>query len=160
MNSRHAAAPRILLIDDNAGDVRLVTEALKEAAPGAVVVPVSDGSQAIPRLKEALYAGEGPNLVLLDLRMPKKSGLEILAEIRKDPEIRHLPVVILTSSEAQSDIFRAYTLHANSVVTKPLGFAEMRSVVRTLCEFWLKVADLPEATYAREAARQERDGRT
>ncbi len=155
MNPRPAAPPRVLLIDDNAGDIRLVTEALREAAPGAVVVSVSDGCQAIPRLKEALDIGEGPNLVLLDLRMPKKSGLEILAEIKKDPEIRHLPVVILTSSEAQPDIFRAYSLHANSVVTKPLCFTELRSAVKTLCDFWLKVADLPEATYARHAAYQD-----
>jgi CheY-like chemotaxis protein len=93
--------------------------------------------------------------VLLDLRMPKKNGLEILDEIKKDPRMRHLPVVILTSSEAPSDVFRAYALHANSVVTKPLGFVQLRSVIKTLCEFWLRVAHLPEAGYARHAAHQD-----
>ena len=150
-----AGPPKILLIDDNAGDVRLITEALQEAVPGAAVRPISDGAMAIPCLKEALETGEGPNLVLLDLRMPKKDGLEILAAIKKNPKMRHLPVVILTSSEAPSDVFRAYALHANSVVTKPLGFVQLRSAVKTLCEFWLGVAHLPEAAYARHAAHQD-----
>jgi len=152
MNPCLAGAPRILLIDDNAGDIRLITEALHAAAPGAVVGSICDGTLAIPGLEAALETGEAPNLVLLDLRMPKKDGLEILASIKKNPKLRHLPVVILTSSEAPSDVFRAYALHANSVVTKPLGFVQLRSVAKTLCEFWLGVAHLPEAAYARHTA--------
>jgi len=155
MISRRDGPPRILLIDDNAGDIRLIREALQEAAPGATISSISDAAQAVDRLNQAVEAGEGPNLVLLDLRMPKKNGLEILAEIKNNPATRHLPVVILTSSEAQPDIFRAYSLHANSVVTKPLEFVQLRSVARTLCEFWLGVADLPEATYARDAVHQD-----
>jgi chemotaxis family two-component system response regulator Rcp1 len=154
MNPCLVSPPRIFLIDDNAGDIRLITEALHAAAPGAEVRSICDGTLAIPGLEAALETGEAPNLVLLDLRMPKKDGLEILAEIKKDPNMRHLPVVILTSSEAPSDVFRAYALHANAVVTKPLGFVRLRSVLTTLCEFWLRVAHLPEAAYARHAAHQ------
>ena len=155
MNPGLASPPRILLIDDNAGDIRLITEAVQVAVPGAEVRSISDSTLAISGLKAALEAGEAPNLVLLDLRMPKKDGLEILAAIKKNPKMRHLPVVILTSSEAPSDVFRAYALHANSVVTKPLGFVQLRSVVKTLCDFWLGVAHLPEAAYARHAAHQD-----
>ncbi len=155
MNPGLASPPRILLIDDNAGDIRLITEAVQVAVPGAEVRSISDSTLAISGLNAALEAGEAPNLVLLDLRMPKKDGLEILAAIKKNPKMRHLPVVILTSSEAPSDVFRAYALHANSVVTKPLGFVQLRSAVKTLCEFWLGVAHLPEAAYARHAAHQD-----
>lgn len=152
MNPCLASPPRILLIDDNAGDIRLITEALHGAAPGAVVSSISDGTLAIPGLEAAMETGEAPNLILLDLRMPRKDGLEILAEIKNNPKMRHLPVVILTSSEAPSDVFRAYALHANAAVTKPLGFGQLRSVLTTLCEFWLRVAHLPEAGYARHTA--------
>ncbi len=154
MNPNLASPPKILLIDDNAGDIRLITEAVQVAVPGAEVRSISDSTLAISGLKAALETGEAPNLVLLDLRMPKKDGLEVLAAIKKSPKMRHLPVVILTSSEAPSDVFRAYALHANSVVTKPLGFAQLRSVIGTLCEFWLRVAHLPEAACARHAAHQ------
>ena len=90
-----------------------------------------------------------PNLVLLDLRMPKKSGLEVLEEIRGDPQIGYLPVVVFTSSEAGQDVSRAYASYANAVVTKPPNLAQMRLAIRTMCEFWLGAARLPEATYAR-----------
>ena len=147
--------PIILLIDDNAGDVRLITEAVLAIVPAADVRSVSDSTEAVPRLKESLAARAAPTLILLDLRMPKKSGLEVLEEIRRDPEIGYLPIVVLTSSEAEQDIFRAYALHANSVVTKPLTFVGLRSAIRTLCEFWLGVARLPGATHDRHKRNQD-----
>jgi len=154
MNARPGNAPMILLIDDNAGDVRLITEAVHAAVPAAEVRPISESTEAIPHLKQLLDAADGPSLVLLDLRMPKKSGLQVLEEIKGDPETGYLPVVVLTSSEAQQDVFRAYALHANSVVTKPLGFVQLCSAVKTLCEFWLEVARLPEAAYAKYTPNQ------
>jgi two-component system, chemotaxis family, response regulator Rcp1 len=147
--------PVILLIDDNEGDVRLITEAVLAVVPAADVRSVTDSTQAVPRLKESLAAMAPPNLILLDLRMPRKSGLEVLAEIRRDPEIGYLPIVVLTSSEAEQDIFRAYALHANSVVTKPISFVGLRSAIRTMCEFWLGVARLPGATYDRHKRNQD-----
>jgi chemotaxis family two-component system response regulator Rcp1 len=147
MNVRYAGPPRILLIDDNLGDVRLITEALGASVPGAEIRSITDGAVAIGQIRRAVERGEAPHLVLLDLQMPKKSGLDILAEIRKGPATAHLPVVILTSSEAAKDVHGAYALHANSVVTKPLGFLQLRATIQTLCEFWLKVANLPETTY-------------
>ena len=137
--------PRILLIDDNAGDVRLISAALEAALPGAMVASISDSTKAIPSLEADLAAEQSPNLVLLDLRMPKKSGFEVLAEIKRDPRMAYLPVVVLTSSEADQDVFRAYSLQANAVVTKPLGYVRLRSAIKTLCEFWLEVARLPPA---------------
>lgn len=128
MSTQSLNPPIILLIDDNAGDVRLITEAVLAVVPYADVRSVAD-------------------LILLDLRMPKKSGLEVLEEIRRDPQIGYLPVVVLTSSETEQDIFRAYALHANSVVTKPLSYVQLRSAIRTTCEFWLGVARLPGAPY-------------
>jgi CheY-like chemotaxis protein len=151
MKSQPADPPKILLIDDNAGDIRLITEALGACVPGAVVASISDSTLVIPFLKRAVAATDTPNLVLLDLRMPKKTGLQVLEEIKSDPELGFLPVVILTSSEAQQDIFRAYALHASSVVTKPLSYAHLRAAMKTLCEFWLETAHLPEARHARES---------
>ncbi len=136
-------SPRVLLIDDNVGDVRLVTQALQAAVEGVDVRAVTDSTLAAGRLRESVQSGDGPNLILLDLRMPKKSGIEILEEIRADPATAHIPVLVLTSSEAAQDVMDAYTRHANAVITKPLGFQELRAAVNTLCEFWLRVANLP-----------------
>jgi|DewCreStandDraft_4_1066084.scaffolds.fasta_scaffold200080_2 CheY-like chemotaxis protein len=143
MSGAGLGPPRVLLVDDNIGDVRLITAALESAVAGIEVCAVTDSTLAAARLKDSLRAAAGPNLILLDLRMPKKSGLELLEEIKNDPATRHLPVVVLTSSEAAQDVQSAYARHANAVVTKPLGFHQLQSAVRTLCEFWLKVANLP-----------------
>jgi CheY-like chemotaxis protein len=143
--------PKILLIDDNAGDIRLITDALRAVSPGAEVKSITDSAGAVAGLKQALSDSDGPDLVLLDLRMPKKCGLEVLADIKSDPELRYVPVVVFTSSEAEHEVFRAYELQANSVVTKPLGLARLRSTVKTLCEFWLGVARLPGGGYERES---------
>src|SRR5512141_1617056 len=102
--------PVIFLIDDNPGDIRLVKEAVLAVVPDADVRSVSDSMLAVPRLKESVPP---PNLVLLDLRMPKKSGLEVLEEIRRGPQIGYLPVVVFTSSEAGQDVSRAYASYAN-----------------------------------------------
>jgi two-component system response regulator len=143
MSAAGPGPPRVLLIDDNIGDVRLVIAALESAVAGIQVCAVTDSTVAAGRMRESLRAAAGPNLVLLDLRMPKKSGFELLEEIKGSPETRHVPVIVLTSSEAAQDVLGAYRRHANAVVTKPLGFHELQSAVRALCEFWLKVANLP-----------------
>lgn len=155
MNTQRLNPPIILLIDDNKGDIRLVTEAVLAVVPDADVRSVSDSMLALPRLKESLAAHAAPNLILLDLRMPKKSGLEVLQEIRRDPQIGHLPIVVFTSSEAEQDVSRAYALYANAVVTKPPNLAQLRWAIRTMCEFWLGVARLPEATYDRHERNQD-----
>jgi two-component system, chemotaxis family, response regulator Rcp1 len=151
MSQQAAPPPRIFLIDDNVGDVRLISEAIRAEAPRVQVRSISDSTEAIPLLKQAMAAMEGPHLVLLDLRMPKKNGFQVLEEIKRDPETAHLPVVILTSSDADQDVFRAYRLQANTFVTKPLGYQRLRSTVKTLCEFWLEVARLPGSTYVGHA---------
>jgi two-component system, chemotaxis family, response regulator Rcp1 len=135
--------PRVLLIDDNIGDVRLVTQALEAAVEDIEVCAVTDSTQAVAGLHAQIQAGHAPSLILLDLRMPKKSGLEILEEIKTDPKTTPLPVLVLTSSEAAQDVMGAYSRHANAVITKPLGFQELRAVVGALCDFWLRVAKLP-----------------
>jgi two-component system, chemotaxis family, response regulator Rcp1 len=148
MSLRHAGAPRILLIDDNVGDIRLITEAIRLEAPEAGVTAVTDSTEALSRLKEALEAGCGPQIILLDLRMPKKNGFQVLEEFKSDPATAYLPVVILSSSEADQDVFRSYSLQASSVITKPLGYARLRSAVKTICQYWLEVARLPEVQSA------------
>ncbi|HSW50863.1 MAG TPA: response regulator [Bryobacteraceae bacterium] len=150
MSHRHAGCARILLIDDNDGDVRLIREAIRAEAPGVQVSCISDSTEALPCLKRAVAAAEGPRLILLDLRMPKKDGFQVLEEIRRDPETAGLPVVILTSSEADQDIARAYALRANAVITKPIGYQRLRAAMRIFCEFWLGVARLPHTTQVRQ----------
>jgi CheY-like chemotaxis protein len=144
MNQQHADPPRILLIDDNVGDIRLITEAIRLEAPDVGVTAISESTAALSLLKKALAAGHGPHIVLLDLRMPKKNGFQVLEEIKADPATAYLPVVILTSSEADQDVFRSYCLNASSVITKPIGYARLRSAVKTICQYWLEVASLPE----------------
>ena len=145
-NSERRVRPiDILLVEDSPADVRLTREALKEAKVCNALHVVQDGIAALAFLrKEAPYAGSPrPDLILLDLNLPKKDGREVLAEIKEDENLRRIPVVVLTTSRAEEDVVRTYNLHANAYVTKPVDLAQFLSVVRSLEEFWLAVVTLP-----------------
>jgi CheY-like chemotaxis protein len=135
----------ILLVEDNAGDVRLTREALKEAKVANRLHVAEDGVKAIDFLhRRGSYAtAPCPDLVLLDLNLPKKDGREVLAEIKADPVLRRIPVVVLTTSRAEEDILRAYDLYANCYITKPIDFKQFMIVVRSIEDFWLTIVRLP-----------------
>jgi chemotaxis family two-component system response regulator Rcp1 len=136
----------ILLVDDNPADVRMVREGLKEALPDARLSVAGDGVEAIRFLRrEGRHArAPRPDLIILDLRLPKKSGFDVLVEIKQDPALANIPVVVQSSSEAPIDIQRAYSLHANCYITKPAGFDEFSRTMRVLADFWVTVVKLPD----------------
>jgi len=142
MNGR---AIHILLVEDNPGDARLILEALKETTARSRLSHVVNGVQAIEFLRRAGDHAQAarPDLILLDLNLPCKDGREVLAEIKSDAILRRIPVIILTTSQAEDDILRAYDLNANCYVTKPVDLDQFIQVVRCLDEFWLTVAKLP-----------------
>jgi two-component system, chemotaxis family, response regulator Rcp1 len=135
----------ILLVEDNPGDVRLTMEALKEGRLLNHVSVAEDGVEALAFLRqEGKYANEArPDLILLDLNLPKKDGREVLAEIKEDPELRHIPVVVLTTSTAEQDVLRTYDLHANCYISKPVDFDQFIQVVKSVGDFWFCVVILP-----------------
>jgi CheY-like chemotaxis protein len=138
-------AIEILLVEDNPGDVELTREALDEAKVRNNLRVARDGVEALAFLRrEGEHAGaERPDLILLDLNLPRKDGRAVLAEIKADPDLRHIPVVILTSSQAEQDIVRAYDLHANCYVTKPVDLDQFIHIVRSIEQFWFTVVKLP-----------------
>lgn len=148
MRAVRIAAPEILLIDDNRGDARLIAEVLHTVAPEAKLSVTRDGVEGIRFLRRAgeFAAAPTPDLILLDLRMPKKNGLEVLADVKHEPLLRSIPVVILTSSEAPQDIRNAYDLYANCFITKPIDLTGFQEVIRLLNEYWFGVARLPGTT--------------
>lgn len=135
----------ILFVEDNPGDVRLTKEALRAAKMRVNVRVAWDGEEAIEYLrKEGQYADAlRPDLILLDLNLPKKSGREVLAEIKADRDLRSIPVVVLTSSKAEEDIAKTYNLHANCYVTKPADLDQFIRVVQSIESFWLTIVKLP-----------------
>jgi chemotaxis family two-component system response regulator Rcp1 len=135
----------ILLVEDNPGDVRLVMEALKQAKVANKLHAVSNGLEAMAFLqREGKYnSAIRPDLILLDLNMPKKNGRETLAEIKQDPNLKRIPVVILTISKAEDDIIRAYDLNANCYITKPVDFEQFMAVIKSIENFWLATVELP-----------------
>ena len=135
----------VLLVEDNPGDVRLTREALSEAHREVSLNVVNDGLDALRYLRrEPPYASAPrPNLILLDLNLPKKDGREVLEEIKTDAELKEIPVVVMTTSDAQADIRRAYGLHANCYVTKPADFDAFVTLVKSIEQFWLSVARIP-----------------
>ncbi|HEU0012924.1 MAG TPA: response regulator [Longimicrobium sp.] len=135
----------ILLVEDNPGDVRLTREALREGKVLHNLHVAQDGVEAVAFLRrEGKYAdAPRPDLILLDLNLPRKDGREVLQDIKAAPELRTIPVVILTSSEAEQDIVRAYDLHANCYVTKPVDLDQFITVVKSIETFWLSVVKLP-----------------
>jgi chemotaxis family two-component system response regulator Rcp1 len=136
----------ILLVEDNPGDVRLTQEALKDAKVANTMHIVEDGVAALDFLyRRAPYdAAPRPDLILLDLNLPKKNGREVLEQIKQDEQLKCIPVVILTTSQADDDVASAYKLHANCYITKPVEFAQFIRVVRAIEEFWFTIVTLPD----------------
>jgi CheY-like chemotaxis protein len=135
----------LLLVEDSPGDVELTREALDEAKVSNRLHVVADGVEAMQFLRrEGRFADAvRPDLVLLDLNLPRKDGREVLAEIKADPELRRIPVVVLTTSEAEKDVLAAYALHANAYIVKPVDLDQFLAVVRSVEGFWLTVVKLP-----------------
>lgn len=135
----------ILLVEDNPGDVRLTEEALKESKILNNLNVVYDGVEAMKYLKkEGEYENrKHPELILLDLNLPKKDGREVLAEIKEQDDLKRIPVVILTTSEADEDIMKTYNLHANCYITKPVDMEQFIKVVKTIGDFWFSIVKLP-----------------
>ena len=136
----------IMLAEDNPGDARLTVEGFKDAKVKNNITVVEDGKEALAYLRhEGPYANVAlPDLILLDLNMPKKDGREVLAEIKADEELRRIPVLVFTISNAEKDILEAYDLQASAFITKPIDLDEFITVVRSLEEFWLTIVKLPQ----------------
>jgi CheY-like chemotaxis protein len=135
----------ILLVEDSAGDVRLVQENLKESKVRNALNVVGDGMEAMAYLrKEGKYKdAPRPDLVLLDLNLPKKDGRQVLKEMKSDENLKCIPVVVLTISKAEEDIMKSYSLHANAYISKPVDLNQFLKVVKAIEEFWLTVVKLP-----------------
>lgn len=138
----------ILLVEDNEGDVRLTREVLKDARVRNKLAVCSDGEDALDylRLRGRYAKASRPDLILLDLNLPLCDGREVLAQIKDDPVLRSIPVVVLTTSGSEQDVLRSYNLHANCYITKPVDLAQFMRVVRTIQDFWLEVVKLPPHT--------------
>ena len=146
MSTRGDARPiEVLLVEDNPGDVRLTREALKDGKVSNNLSVAPDGVEALRFLRrEGAYAeAPRPDVVLLDLNLPKKDGRQVLQEMKADPSLRTIPVVILTSSEAERDIAGAYELQANCYITKPVDLDQFITVVRSIEDFWFSIVKLP-----------------
>jgi two-component system, chemotaxis family, response regulator Rcp1 len=147
MNFRTTGRPvEILLVEDNPGDVRLTVEALKGSKVSNNLSIVRDGAAAMDFLhQEDMYAdAKRPDVILLDLNLPKKDGREVLAEIKADENLKTIPVVIMTTSEAEQDILNTYKLYANCYITKPVNLDQFIQVVRSIEEFWFTIVKLPK----------------
>jgi chemotaxis family two-component system response regulator Rcp1 len=136
----------ILLVEDNPGDARLTQEALSMSKIHNNLHHARDGEEAMRFLRRQDVFAEAPtpDLILLDLNLPKRDGREVLDDIKKDPLLMHVPVVILTTSQAEEDILRAYRLHANCFITKPVDLEQFIKVVRSIEQFWFTIVKLPE----------------
>ncbi|MBI2319583.1 MAG: response regulator [Betaproteobacteria bacterium] len=143
--TKDAAPVEILLVEDNPGDVRLTKEALKEGKVYSNLHWAKDGVEALDFLRRKGNHRDAtrPDIILLDLNLPKVDGREVLAEIKQDEDLMRIPVVILTTSKAEEDVLRSYELHANCYVTKPVDLEKFIAVVRSIDAFWLTVVTLP-----------------
>jgi CheY-like chemotaxis protein len=145
-NRQEQGAPvDILLVEDNPGDVRLTQEALREGKIHNHLMVARDGVEALAMLRrEGPHANAPrPDLILLDLNLPRKDGREVLADIKADEELRRIPVVVLTTSKAEEDILKTYDLHANCYITKPVDLDQFIEVIKSIDDFWLTVVRLP-----------------
>ena len=158
MNSlNHATNVTILLVEDNPGDVRLTQEALRESKILNEPHVVQDGEEAMNFLRQnGQYANAPrPGLILLDLNLPKKDGREVLAEIKSDEQLKSIPVVILTTSNAEVDIIKTYENHANCFITKPVNLEQFLTIVKSIESFWFSIVQLPtHATTVYQTLRQ------
>jgi chemotaxis family two-component system response regulator Rcp1 len=141
----HMSAVEILLVEDNPGDVRLTREALKESKIRNNLSIVRDGVEAMAFLRrEGEYANAPrPDIILLDLNLPRKDGREVLSEIKEDDNLRRIPVVILTTSDDEHDILESYNLHANCYITKPVDLNRFVTIIKNIEDFWLTIVRLP-----------------
>jgi len=149
MKARTAIPIAILLIEDNPGDVRLTTEALRDAKVNNNMAVAADGLEAMALLRqEGKYAGAvRPDLILLDLNLPRMNGFEVLDAIKEDDDLKRIPVVVLTTSEAEQDIIRSYNLYANAYITKPVDLGQFIRVIKSIEDFWLEIVRLPNGKY-------------
>jgi len=136
--------PRILLVEDNPGDIRLTQEALKESQIEITLDVVSDGEQAVEFLmqRNKYVDSVRPNIILLDLNLPKKNGIEVLKEIKAHDTLRKIPVIVLTTSDAEHDITKAYDLHANCYILKPVDFDDFAKVIKLIETYWFNTVQL------------------
>ena len=137
----------ILLVEDNPGDARLAFEALRDSKVHNKLYHVEDGVEAMQFLRDRVENDHvpPPDLILLDLNLPKKDGREVLAEIKEDPELRLVPVVVLTTSAAERDLLKSYNLHANAYIVKPIDLDQFIDVVQAIENFWFSIVKLPPA---------------
>jgi chemotaxis family two-component system response regulator Rcp1 len=135
----------ILLVEDNEADVRLTEEVLTESKVRNNLIVANNGQEALERLRrKGRFKDSGrPDLILLDLNLPVKDGREVLAQIKEDPDLKRIPVVILTTSKAEEDILKTYNLHANCYITKPVDLEQFVTVVKYIEDFWLAIVKLP-----------------
>jgi len=135
----------ILLVEDNPGDVRLAQEAFREGKLSNRLTVVGDGVEALAYMRRGgTYAASvRPDIVLLDLNLPKKDGRDVLAEVKGDEQLRRTPIIILTTSTSEQDILKAYDLHANCYITKPVDLEQFLTVVKSIEDFWLSIVKLP-----------------
>lgn len=145
-NGNRTRLIEILMVEDNPGDVRLTREAMKEGKIKNRLSVVGDGVEALEFLRRQGRFADAPrpDLILLDLNLPRKDGREVLAEIKSDPALRTIPVVVLTTSHADEDVVRAYNLHANCYITKPVDFNQFMKVVQQIDDFWVNLVTLPK----------------
>jgi two-component system, chemotaxis family, response regulator Rcp1 len=137
---------KILIIEDNPGDVRLMQEALREGNVNCLLRVAADGVEALSQLRSREGAAEffRPDLIFLDLNVPKKDGREVLAELKGDSSLRRIPVIVLTTSAAEQDILKAYDLHANCYITKPVDLEQFLNAMKLVRDFWFTIAKLPQ----------------
>ena len=142
---KHGRPVEILLVEDNPGDVRLILEAMKEGKMHNNVSVAVDGVEAMAFLHREDGHAEAPrpDIIFLDLNLPRKDGRAVLAEIKQDPRLRRIPVVILTTSKADEDVLRSYDLHANAYITKPGDLEQFIKVVQSVEDFWVQIVKLP-----------------
>ena len=145
ITTRNSRPIEILLVEDSPGDVRLTQEALKEAKVRNNLTVARDGQEAMELLNGSGAADSipRPDLVLLDLNLPRKTGREVLEEVKGDPALRRIPVVILTTSQEERDVLGSYDLHANAYITKPVDLDQFIAVVVSIQDFWLEIVTLP-----------------
>lgn len=146
VNKERLRPVEILLVEDNPGDIVLTKEAFEEIKIANNLNVVEDGIEAMNFLKnEGKYKeGRKPDLIILDLNLPKKDGREVLAEIKESKKLKKIPVVVLTSSEAEEDILKSYDLHANCFISKPIDLEQFSKIVKTISEFWFTIVKLPD----------------
>ncbi len=149
----------ILLVEDSPSDVRLIREALKETPISVKVTVASDGVEAMEYLHRTEDGSENrPDLVLLDLNLPRKNGREVLAEVKASPHLKQIPVLVMTSSRADEDINSAYSLNANCYITKPADLNEYVNIIRAIEDFWFFTATLPDSLHPSTMARASATG--